>query len=55
MKNEMFYGQSWIGVSIEQFIDTLAKYIQWYAEKRIKVSLDGLSPLEYRRHLGLAV
>lgn len=55
LKNEMFYGQSWIGVSIEQFIDTLDKYIQWYAEKRIKVSLGGLSPLEYRRHLGLAI
>lgn len=55
LKNEMFYGHSWIGVSIEQFINILDNYIQWYTEKRIKISLGGLSPLNYRRSLGLAV
>ena len=39
LKNEMFYGYSWSGVSINQFIDLLDKYIRWYAEKRIKISL----------------
>ncbi|MDY0304093.1 MAG: IS3 family transposase, partial [Sphaerochaeta sp.] len=29
-------------------------YIYWYNEKRIKMSLGGRSPLEYRRSLGLA-
>lgn len=53
IKNEMFYGLSWEGISIEQFIKILDDYIHWYAEKRIKMSLGGLSPIEYRRSLGL--
>lgn len=55
LKNEMFYGYSWTNVSIEQFIEELNNYIKWYAEKRIKLSLGGMSPLDYRRSLGLAV
>ena len=55
LKNEMFYGYSWTGVTIGQFIEELDKYIKWYAEKRIKLSLGGMSPLDYRRSLGLAV
>lgn len=55
LKNEMFYGFSWTGVSIAQFMEQLDKYIKWYAEKRIKLSLGGKSPLDYRRSLGLVV
>lgn len=55
LKNEMFYGYSWNDVTIEQFIDILNEYIKWYAEKRIKLSLGGMSPLDYRRSLGFAV
>lgn len=55
MKNEMFYGYSWQDISIDQFIATVDEYMHWYAEKRVKVSLGGLSPLEYRRKLGIAV
>ncbi|NLZ74178.1 MAG: IS3 family transposase [Bacteroidales bacterium] len=51
----MFYGYSWAGVTIDQFKDKLNKYIKWYAEKRIKLSLGGMSPLDYRRSLGLAI
>ena len=53
LKNEMFYNRSWEGVTIDEFIRILDEYIQWYAEKRIKVSLGGMSPLQYRRSLGL--
>lgn len=53
LKNEIFYGRSWIGVTIDQFIDKLNEYITWYAEKRIKISLGGMSPLDYRKSLGL--
>lgn len=53
LKNEMFYGRSWRGVTIEEFISTLDEYIHWYAEKRIKISLEGLSPIQYRKSLGL--
>ncbi|MEE0955209.1 MAG: IS3 family transposase, partial [Eubacterium sp.] len=28
--------------------------IHWYAEKRIKISLGGLSPIQYRKAQGLA-
>ena len=53
LKNEMFYGRSWMGVSIDAFIGELDAYVRWYNEKRIKLSLGGMSPLEYRRSLGL--
>ena len=53
LKNEMFYNRTWEGVTIEEFIDILNTYIQWYSEKRIKVSLGGMSPMQYRRSLGL--
>ncbi|MGV8083489.1 MAG: IS3 family transposase [Coriobacteriia bacterium] len=54
LKNEMFYGRLWQDVSIEGFLDVLDSYMRWYNETRIKMSLGGLSPLEYRRNLGLA-
>lgn len=53
MKNEMFYGRSWMDVSIKQFIQAIEDYMVWYREKRIKQSLGGISPLEYRQNLGL--
>ena len=54
LKNEMFYNRDWTGVSIQEFIDILNEYLAWYNEKRIKISLGNMSPLEYRRSLGLA-
>ena len=53
LKNEMFYGRSWSGVSIEQFMEILDNYIHWYNETRIKLSLGGMSPVEFRQSLGL--
>lgn len=55
LKNEMFYGLSWQDVSIDEFIAILDEYMHWYCEKRIKLSLGGMSPIEYRRSLGLTV
>lgn len=54
LKNEMFYNKDWKGVSIKQFIQILNEYLIWYNEKRIKVSLGNMSPIEYRRSLGIA-
>ena len=54
LKNEFFYGKRWKDVSIEEFIGLLDGYIRWYNECRIKESLGWMSPLEYRRSLGLA-
>ena len=53
IKNEMFYNTDWTGVSISEFFDILNNYLHWYNEKRIKQSLGYLSPVEYRRSLGL--
>ena len=55
LKNEMFYFCSWTNISTDQFIEELNTYIKWYAKKRIKLSLGGKSPLDYRKSLGLAV
>ncbi len=53
LKTEMFYPNDLRSTTIEQFIDALDSYIRWYNEKRIKVSLGYLSPIEYRESLGL--
>lgn len=53
LKNEMFYNRSRQGASTKEFIAILNDYLIWYLEKRIKLSLGGLSPMEYRRSLGL--
>ncbi|MFR6610162.1 MAG: IS3 family transposase [[Clostridium] innocuum] len=54
LKNEMFYNTNWVGISISFFIDILNNYLIWYNESRIKKSLGYMSPMEYRRSLGLA-
>ena len=55
LKNEMFYYRDWRNVSICEFMKTLNDYIIWYNQKRIKISLGNMSPLEYRQSLGLKV
>jgi putative transposase len=50
-----YYNKHWTGITINQFIKQFDEYIKWYAEKRIKLSLGGMSPLDYRKSLGLAV
>ena len=51
LKNEMYYNRTWKGVSVQEFIEVVDQYIRWYNEKRIKISLGGLSPAEYRQSL----
>lgn len=53
MKNEIFYGRNFVGVTIETFIQIINDYIVWYNTKRIKASLGYMSPMEYRQSLGL--
>ncbi len=54
LKTELFYSLDWQATTIEQFINIVDSYIHWYNERRIKISLGSLSPLEYRESLGLA-
>ena len=49
----MFYNRNWQGVSVEEFIEQVNKYIEWYNSKRIKLSLGAKSPISYRIDLGL--
>jgi putative transposase len=51
----MFYPRDWRSTTIAQFIEALDTYIRWYNEKRIKISLGYLSPIEYRERLGLTM
>ncbi|MGF6213298.1 transposase InsO family protein [Comamonas sp. 4034] len=53
LKNELFYPRDWKSVTIAHFIQVVDDYIRWYNEKRIKISLGSLSPIEYRVSLGL--
>lgn len=55
LKTEMFYPRNWQDVSVDQFIQTVDAYIRWYNEKRIKISLGSLSPVEYRESRGINV
>lgn len=54
LKTELFYPRNWQDITIDQFIQIVDSYIRWYNEKRIKISLGSLSPIEYRASLGLA-
>ena len=46
MKSELLYLQEWD--SVEQFAKELVKYIRYYNNDRIKLSLNGKSPVQYR-------
>ena len=45
LKNEMFYNRSWADVSVESFIDEVNRYLIWYCNQRIKLSLGCVSKL----------
>lgn len=51
LKNEFFYGESWLNVSLEKFIEHLDGYLVWYKHERIKLSLDGMSIIKHRETL----
>lgn len=48
LKNELFYPQDRKNATIEQFIEALDSYVRWYNEKRIKIALGSVSPIEFR-------
>ncbi len=53
LKTELFYPHDWQGITLEQFIQSVDAYIRGFNEMRIKVSLGSLSPIQYRKSLGL--
>lgn len=48
MKNEMFYGHEYEFETLDQLKKAMEEYIKYYNEKRIKVKLKGLTPLQAR-------
>ena len=48
LKFEMFYGYEKTFQSLEQLEQAIVDYIDYYNNKRIKVKLKGLSPVQYR-------
>jgi len=52
LKNEVFYQRDWKNTTINQFINQVDESIHWYNHKRIKLSLGGISPLQYRKAQG---
>ena len=46
LKTELLYLQEFN--SVEHFIEELHKYIEWYNNKRIKLGLGGMSPVQFR-------
>ena len=46
LKTELLYLQEFD--SVEHFITELKAYIEWYNTKRIKLKLNGMSPVDYR-------
>lgn len=53
VKNEMYCGRNWAGIKLEDFMCFLDRYIHWYNESRIKISLGAMNPVSYRQHLGI--
>ncbi len=48
LKSEMFYGYEKNFRSLEDLEQAIVNYIDYYNNKRIKVKLKGLSPVQYR-------
>ena len=48
LKSEMFYGYEKTFKSLNQLEQAIVDYINYYNNKRIKVKLKGLSPVQYR-------
>ena len=46
LKTEMYHGKSF--KDADELIEKIKEYIEYYNTKRIKVKLEGLTPIEYR-------
>ena len=53
LKTEFFFPRDWRAFTVAQSIDEVDAYFHWHNETRIKMSLVGRIPVEYRKSLGL--
>ena len=54
-KTETFYNHNWADYSIDEFIPEIDSYIHRYCSDRNQSTLEGLSPLEYKRSIGVSI
>lgn len=54
LKTGFFYGRDWQGVTMDEFMRMLDGYMIWYRDRRRKSDLGYVSPMQYRKNLGLA-
>lgn len=54
-RNELPHHRDWSGVPVPEFCRMLDGYLRYYNEVRPKERLGWMSPMQYRRSLGLAV
>lgn len=53
LKNEMYFDKGWERHPCSELMAAIDSYIKWYNNQRIKMSLGGRSPIQYRIDLGL--
>jgi putative transposase len=46
LKTEIYFGKKY--KTVEDLVDAISEYIHYYNNKRIKLRLNGLSPIQYR-------
>ena len=51
----MFRKCKWDGMTLKELEERIDRYIVWYNTTRRKRSLQGVSPIEFRQSLGLAL
>lgn len=54
IKVEMCHGAGWERRTVARLEAEAAEYTDWCNRERVKVSLGGMSPYNYRKNLGLA-
>lgn len=54
LKTEAFYNEDWPSSTLEDLGRAVDDWIRWHNGSRIKASLGGMSPDQFRRSLGLA-
>ena len=49
LKREIFYGCEKLFKNLTELEDAIRDYIEYYNQKKIKIKLKGLTPIEYRQ------
>ncbi len=48
LKVEMYYGEKF--QTVDEFVHCLKEYIHYWNNERISLTLNGMSPVQYRTH-----